>query len=182
MNLHILVEPNPILHTKCAKINKFDEKLKKFANDMVETLFANNGVGLAAPQLGKTIRLLVLEFNPQRFADLMDEEESANRGSKDGVKKSEMEKSEEVIPLTIIVNPKIISTNKNTDVMEEGCLSLPKKEFPVRRFTEIKVLAQDLDGNRLLIKAKGLFARILQHEIDHLKGILITDKIEKKIR
>ncbi len=168
MKLSILTEPNPILHKKCAKIKKFDEKLKKFANDMVETLFANNGVGLAAPQLGKTIRLLVLEFNPQRFADLIEENEAKNN------------ESQEIIPLTILVNPKIISTNNTTDIMEEGCLSLPKKEFPIKRFTQIKVLAQDLEGNRLKIKAKGLFARILQHEIDHLEGILITDKIEQK--
>lgn len=169
MKLNILTEPNPILHKKCAKIKKFDVKLKEFANNMVENLFANNGVGLAAPQLGKTIRLIVLEFNPQRFADLMNEEE-----------KNETDNLEVNIPLTILVNPKIISTNKNTDVMEEGCLSLPKKEFPVRRFTEVKILAQDLEGNRLKIKARGLFARILQHEIDHLEGILISDKIEKK--
>ena len=167
MKLNILTEPNPILHKKCAKVNKFDAAIKNLANDMVETLFADNGVGLAAPQLGKTIRMLVLEFNPKRFADLIDEEE----------KKEKI--NNEIIPLTILVNPKIISHNKITDVMEEGCLSLPKKEFPVRRFTEIKVLAQDVNGNRIKIKAKSLFARVLQHEIDHLSGILITDKIEK---
>lgn len=161
--LKIITEPNKILHQKCNKVKVFDAKLEKLAQNMTETLFANNGVGLAAPQIGKVVKMIVIEFNPERFKDT------------DTDKKDE-EINEKPIPLTILINPKIISFSRETEVQEEGCLSLPKIEIPIKRACTVKVLAQDITGNRIKIKAKGLFARALQHEIDHLEGILITDK------
>lgn len=167
-NLTILTEPNPLLHQKCEKVKIFNDALKQFADDMVEIMFQNKGIGLAAPQLGKTIRLLTIEFNPERF----EETTSKKLKTKDGG----IEPDQKAIPLTIICNPKIISCSKETSIHEEGCLSLPKIEIPIERANSVKVLGQDLKGNRLKIKAKGLFGRILQHEIDHLDGILITDR------
>ncbi len=161
--MKIIVEPNEILHQKCAKVKNFDSELEKLAQNMTETLFANNGVGLAAPQIGKAIKMIVIEFNPERFKDQEDEDKNERQ-------------AEKPIPLTILVNPKIISFSVETETQEEGCLSLPKIEIPINRALGVKVLAQDIKGNRIKIKAKGLFARALQHEIDHLEGILITDK------
>lgn len=171
MILPILTQPNPLLHQKCSKVKVFDEKLKQLAHNMTETIFANKGIGLAAPQVGKTIRLIVIEFNPERFA--LNEDQDTNHKSKIINHKSQE------IPLTILVNPKIISASKETEIHEEGCLSLPGVEVLIERVKEVKVLARGLEGNRLKIRANGLFARILQHEIDHLEGILITDRQTK---
>lgn len=163
--LKIFTEPNAILHQKCRKVADFDDKLKKLAQDMVETLRSNKGIGLAAPQIGKLIRLIVIEFEPDKFS----EEEKAKTKIK----------SKDKIPLTILINPKITKLAKETSISPEGCLSLPGREIPVARPVKANVLAKDLTGKRLKIRAKGLFARILQHEIDHLSGILITDRMIK---
>lgn len=162
MILDILTEPNKILHEKCVKVKKFDSELKSLAKNMVETLFKYNGVGLAAPQIGKKIRLIVIEYNKKR----LDETENQNMPD---------------IPLLIIINPKVISHSKESEIDIEGCLSLPDQEYNVKRYDSVKVLANDIDGRRVKIKANGIFARVLQHEIDHLDGILITDKTVKKV-
>lgn len=164
MILPILTKPNPILHQKCTKVKTFDQDLENLAQNMVETLFENHGVGLSAPQIGRLEKIIVVEFNRTRFIDEIDEDEKTSK------------KNTIIIPLTILVNPKVISFSKTKEVHEEGCLSLPKIELSIERSSEIKVLAQDLKGNRIKIRAKGLFCRVLQHEIDHLSGILITDK------
>lgn len=164
--LNIITEPDPILHQKCKKVTKFDTGLKKLAQDMVETLFAENGVGLAAPQVGKNIKMIIVEFNPERFID------KAQKQKVEAKKKN-------TIPLTILVNPKITKCSRDTEVADEGCLSLPTIELPIKRSIKVNVLAYDLDGNKLKIRARDLFARILQHEIDHLDGVLITDKPRK---
>jgi len=160
MILEILTEPNKKLHEKCVKVKKFNNELANLAKNMVETLFKYNGVGLAAPQIGKNIRLIVIEYNKKRF------EETENQNMPD-------------IPLLIIINPKIISHSKEVEVDIEGCLSLPDQEFKIKRYESIKVLANDVDGRRVKIKASGVLSRVLQHEIDHLDGILIIDKIVK---
>jgi len=160
--LNVVTVPNPLLHQKSAKVKKFDKSLKDLALAMVEIMKANNGVGLSAVQVGKLIKLTVVEYIPQN----MDEE------SKKALK------AHRPFPLTFLVNPKITKFSKTTHIGDEGCLSLPEVEVPVKRAVEINVLAQDLEGNRIKIRARDYHARILQHEIDHLNGILITDKIK----
>jgi peptide deformylase len=167
MNLPIITYPNPILNKKSQKVKVFNDELKKLADDMVKLMFANKGVGLSAPQIGKNIKLVVIEYNEDRFRDINGFNESDGYG-------------DIIIPLTILVNPKITNFSKETDVQEEGCLSLPNIELPIRRSKKIKVLAQDINGNKICIRATDLFARALQHEIDHLDGILINDASHKK--
>lgn len=162
MILPILTIPNPILNKKSVAIKQFNQDLNDLVLDMVETLRANHGVGLAAPQIGKNIQLIVMEFDPSKFKD--DQEFKNIQNTK--------------IPLTIIINPKIISTSKEANIDSEGCLSCPNVEVDIKRFKKIKVIAQDLQSNRIKIKASDFIARILQHEIDHLNGILITDKVK----
>jgi len=158
--LEILTEPNPILHQKAKVVKIFDENLRKLARDISETLFDVHGtIGLAAPQVGKLSRLIAVEFDPKRYF------------SEKELKKCK----EEAIPLTVLVNPKITWKSKDMDISEEGCLSLPDIELPIKRHKEIHVLAQDIFGNKIKIRAKGYFARVIQHEIDHLEGILLTD-------
>lgn len=162
MILPINTIPNPILKKKSIEIKKIDEDLADLVLNMVETLHLNKGVGLAAPQIGKNIKLIVIEFDPTRYFE----------GDELLLKKNK------AIPLTILINPKIISTSKDTTVEPESCLSCPEVEVDIPRFKSIKVLAQNLKGERIKIRAKDYFARILQHEIDHLDGILITDKVK----
>lgn len=118
---------------------------------MVATMRSHKGIGFAAPQIGESIRLIIAEFVPE-------------------------EKGDPNIPLTILVNPTVTDTGKATDWLDEGCLSIPGVELPIERAKEVNILAYDLDGKRLKIRAKDLFARILQHEIDHTNGVLIPER------
>lgn len=143
--------PATILKQKAKKVTDFGPELRELAKAMVATMRASRGMGLAAPQIGESVRLIVLEYEPE-------------------------ERGETPIPLTVLVNPTITDSGRHTDWMDEGCLSIPGVEVCVQRPTQINVLAEDLDGNRVKIRAKDLHARILQHEIDHTNGILMTDR------
>ncbi len=142
---------NLILHKKSQPIKKIDGKIKVLAKDMMETMTKNNGIGLSACQVGKNIRLFVMP------ADLC---------------------LRLRLKHSVFINPEIIKISKKTDVMKEGCLSLPGIFIPVKRAKSIKANALDENGKEFRLKAKGLLARIIQHENDHLNGILITDKYE----
>lgn len=163
--MEIITDPNPILHQKTKKIKLFDKNLDNFVKEMAKTLFENNGVGLAAPQVNKPIRLSVIEYNPKRF---FSEEELKTIKDK-------------TIPLMAIVNPKITWHSREKMTNFEGCLSLPHIELPVERAQKVHVLAQDVNEKKIKIRAEGLAAQIFQHEIDHLDGILITDRSKVKI-
>jgi peptide deformylase len=162
--MKLIIEPNPKLRQISKKIKKFDKNLEKLALSMIETMRKENGVGLSAIQIGKPVKLSVIEFQKKKMDQQCIEEMRAYNE----------------IPLTILVNPKITKYSKNSYIASEGCLSLPKIEIPIKRSAEVNVLAYDLQGNRIKIRARDFFARILQHEIDHTNGILITDRINEK--
>lgn len=163
--MKILTYPNPKLRQKSAKIKIVDEKIRQLVLDMLEIMKANKGLGLSAIQTGNPIRLIVAEYK-------IDKEAEKNF-------KTDVILDEE-IPQTILINPKITLLSKEKETIDEGCLSLPGIEIPIERSKRAHILAQDLDGNKIKIRAKGIFARVLQHEIDHLDGILITDRINPK--
>jgi peptide deformylase len=150
--LNVLTDDNPRLRLKSQKVAKFDKNLRKLAQDMLETMEEANGIGLAAPQVGVLQRLLVIDIP----ADL------------------EFEGSPQFH--LVIVNPEIIKAN-GYEVGEEGCLSVPGWYGEVKRYDTITVRGQDISGKPMRLKLEGLPARCLQHEIDHLDGILFTDKI-----
>lgn len=150
-NSPLILVPNPILKQKAQKVSDFGPSLRTLADKMTKVMRENNGMGLAAPQIGESKRMIVVEYEPPK-------DESG------------------AIPHTILVNPTITDSSRETEVLDEGCLSIPGLEVPVRRSLQVNVLAENLDGKRIKIRAKDLFARILQHEIDHLNGILITEK------
>lgn len=155
----IITEPNSLLHKKSSKVKKFDEKLKNLAIEMIEIMRANDGVGLSAIQIGKPVKLCVIEYNPEKMdPEYMDEMLAYNK-----------------IPLTILVNPKITKFSKINHIAQEGCLSCPGKSIEKKRSSEVNVLAQDLNGKKIKVRAHDFHARVLQHEIDHTNGILITD-------
>jgi len=146
--LPILTYPNPILEKKTKKIK--DPKapeIKALILDMLETMSQNNGLGLAATQVGYSIRLCVIKLDGKTH---------------------------------ILLNPEIKSRSWKKVIAEEGCLSFPGQYIPIKRSVSVKVKAMDKNGKEINLKAAGLFARALQHEIDHLDGILFISREVKK--
>lgn len=152
---------DPVLETKAEPVTEFNGELKQLAADMFETMYANKGVGLAAPQVGVSKRLAVLDHSA---------------GEDEGAK-------------LVLVNPEIL-VREGTQIGEEGCLSIPGFREDVKRAYRVRVRAQDLDGNFFETEGEELLARAIQHEMDHLDGILFLqhlsllkrDLIKRKIR
>lgn len=147
---------NKILRTKSVEIElsgkKSAKKFKKLLDDMKETMLATDGVGLAAPQVGENIRVIICLLN---------------QGSKNEL-------------ITEMINPVIIHNSEEMKIGEEGCLSLPGEFGKVARYTEVKVRFLNLKGEELVLKLKELNAVIVQHEIDHLDGKLFVDRITEQ--
>ena len=146
--LPIRIYPDPVLRVRCPEVEQFDAELAKLAQDMVETMYAAPGIGLAAPQVGVELRLAVVDTS------VGDEEES----------------------LHYFVNPEIVEET-GRDFDEEGCLSIPGVTEKLSRPAAIKVKALDLEGEPFEIAADGLFARAICHEVDHLDGVLFVDRV-----
>ena len=151
MKRKILIEPDPILRKKCAPLEKVDDDIRKLMKDMLETMYDAPGIGLAAVQIGILKRLVVLDV------------------SKDENKKD---------PL-FLINPEIISKSENSSVYEEGCLSLPGQFAEIERPAECFLKYIDLNGKEKKLKANGLLSTCIQHEVDHLNGILFIDYLSK---
>jgi peptide deformylase len=146
--LPIRVYPDPVLRVRCAEVEDFDDDLRTLAENMIETVHAAPGIGLAASQVGVEQRIAVVDISAGESAD----------------------------EIHVFVNPKIVDTaGRDTD--EEGCLSIPGVTEKVNRPAAIKIEAQDLDGTPFEIEADGLFARAICHEIDHLDGVLFIDRL-----
>ena len=148
---NIVIEPDPILRKKSERLEKVDDEIKKLLDDMLETMYAAPGIGLAAVQIGILKRLIVIDI------------------SKENEKKNPI----------FLVNPVIISRSTDTSVYEEGCLSLPGHFAEIERPAECKVEYIDYDGKKKEIKAKGLLSTCIQHEVDHLNGVLFIDYLSK---
>ena len=148
---NIVIEPDPILRKKSDYLEKVDDELRILMDDMLETMYAAPGIGLAAVQIGILKRLIVIDI-------------TKNDEKKD--------------PL-FLINPKIISKSSNTSTYEEGCLSLPGHFAEIERPAECHLKYLDYDGNQKNLKAEGLLATCIQHEIDHLNGILFIDYLSK---
>ncbi len=138
-------ENNPFLRQKAKQVKEITPAIKQLVLDMTETMKAGDGIGLAAPQVGQLLRIIVVQPDPEQ----------------------------EVL---VLINPEIKKTSFRKKIMEEGCLSLPELSLPVKRPIKIVVQGLNLEGKEIKIKTKGLLARVIQHEIEHLDGILITDK------
>lgn len=142
---------NTILRTVCAPIKNFTPELRKFAEKMTETMFTENGVGIAANQCGKNIRIAIVKLNPG-------------------------EKNEIVFPM---VNPEILELSEEMEDGEEGCLSLRGYWGHVKRNSFLTVRYQDLKGKTFTLALEHFNARIIQHEVDHLDGKLFIDRAHK---
>lgn len=151
----IITIPNPILRRKAHPVSNFDDALQVLIDDMVETMRLAPGVGLAAPQVGVSQRVIVVEYTTN------EEDEAAPK------------------KLYTLVNPEITVIGAETEIGMEGCLSLPGLLGEVDRALQISVKALNRHGRPVRIKARDWLARIFQHEVDHLDGVVFTDKAEK---
>lgn len=168
----ILFADAPLLRQKSQKMKLIDPATQTLIDDMLETLHSANGVGLAAPQVGVLQRLIVIEIPP---SDEGDERGDANRaGDKTAEKDSPVARPKQYI----LINPEIIKRSENEEVAEEGCLCLPNYVGEVRRAYSVIAKGKDRRGKDVRVKGRGLLARALQHEIDHLDGVLFMDRVE----
>jgi peptide deformylase len=161
--LPILKYPDPRLRELSKPVEKFTPEIKKFAQDLMETMYAENGIGLAAPQVGNLIRMVVVDTRP--------------RDTEGRYEKNEMSELESQItqPL-VIINPEIIKGEGKT-TFSEGCLSVPSFFEDVERHKSIELKYQDVDGKTHILKTDGLLAICIQHEMDHLEGTLFIDHL-----
>lgn len=152
--LPIVTLPDPVLRRKANKVTSFDKDLQTLVEDMIETMRDAPGVGLAAPQVGKSIRLIVVEYGEE-------DEEGYEKGPK---------------KLYALANPEIVSTSEEMKTGVEGCLSVTGLIGEVERHESLVVKGLNRMGKPVKIKASGWLSRIFQHEIDHLDGILFPDR------
>jgi peptide deformylase len=138
-----------VLKTRAAPVESFDESLVRLTQDMLGTMRDNEGVGLAATQVGRLKRVLVAAVEDDEY---------------------------------VIVNPVLTDRSETTETATEGCLSIPGIQVDVERPTAVTVSGQDVSGRPLQIEASDLLARVLQHEVDHLDGVLILDRTDRQSR
>lgn len=152
----IVITGDPVLHRPAARVEVFDDALRELVADMFETNTAAHGAGLAAPQIGVGLRVFVWSMR-----------------NDDGVPEQ-----------GVLVNPMVrlskIPDERATDEETEGCLSVPGEHFPLKRAERAQVFGQDLDGNPVEFVATGWFARCMQHETDHLNGMLYVDRLDER--
>ncbi len=144
----IITVPHPTLRRKARRVTRFDNALQTLIDDMIETMREAPGVGLAAPQVNVPLRVIVVEYG--------EEEDTPPK-------------------LYVMVNPEITRHSQETEIGSEGCLSIPGVMGDVERYTSITVKGQSRRGQPMKLKLSGWVARIFQHEIDHLNGVLFTD-------
>jgi len=166
MILPIVVYGDPVLRKKCVDIEKTHENLPQLIKDMYETMYQASGVGLAAPQIGKAIRLFVIDASP--FAEIEDGEEPEftpeEMKQMNGFKKT-------------FINARILEETGTEWKFNEGCLSIPKIREDVLRKPTLTIEYFDENFNKHIETYSGVIARVIQHEYDHIEGILFTDKI-----
>lgn len=167
MRLKIVRFNEPILRKKGAKVTVFDAALAKLADDMIAAMHAAEGIGLAAQQVGQAIQLCVVDLRPS---------EAEFDWQYDGARPP----LEIFMPL-VLVNPEVTLVPKPTTVYEEGCLSFPQIRGDVIRPDEITVKFQDAAGHAHVLRCNGLLSRCIQHEVDHLNGVLYIDRMEKDV-
>jgi len=168
MVLEIVKYGHPALRQKGTPVKQIDEKLRQFAVDMLETMEAANGVGLAAQQVGVPIQLAVI--------DVAGVEDRPSTMTING----EAVDVEEQMPL-ILINP-VLELGSEKESGTEGCLSFPDMTAEIPRSLSVKTKATDLDGNEIEFESTGLLARAVQHEVDHLNGVLFIDRMNSATR
>jgi peptide deformylase len=165
----ILTYPDPFLRKKCAPVEEIDGEVLKLLDDMAETMYGARGVGLAASQIGVDKRVVVIDISPRNIE--ADEEEGEEE-------EGEEETEYEGPGLIELINPEIISSVGQV-IAEEACLSIPGFTSDVKRKQRVVIEAYNRGGELMEIEAEELLARVFQHEIDHLDGVLFIDRLSR---
>jgi peptide deformylase len=159
----IVIYGDPVLRAKGKQIEQIDDDIRALAADMLETMYDANGVGLAAQQVGRALQLTVIDVS-----------DAESRPSQMWLAGEEVDPKEHM-PL-ILIDPEV-QLGEELELGTEGCLSFPEITAEIPRSAKVKVTAQDLQGNRIEFEAAGLLGRAVQHETDHLNGILFIDRM-----
>ena len=165
----ILTYPDPFLRKKCAPVEEIDGEVLELLDDMAETMYGARGVGLAASQIGVDKRVVVIDISPRNTG--ADEE---GEGEDEEEERTEYEGP----GLIELINPEII-TSEGEVIAEEACLSIPGFTSDVKRKQRVVIEAYDREGRLMEIEASELLARVFQHEIDHINGILFIDRLSR---
>ncbi len=154
--LEVRKAPDPVLLKKTNRVTKIDASIQRLIDDMIETMRDEHGVGLAANQVGVPLRVLVM-----------------------GIPEDDEETGEKAVHEYVLINAEFIKKWDEQE-MEEGCLSIPGYRGKLKRFNQVKVKGLDREGKEVRIKGEGLLAQALQHEIDHLNGVLYVDRMKEQ--
>lgn len=163
MTRQIVQYGDPVLRAKGSRIEEIDDEIRALAADMIETMHAANGVGLAAQQIGEPLQLTIVDV-------------SAVEDRPSTLRLNGEEKDPRAAMPLVLINP-ALELHEGVVVGVEGCLSFPEITADIERAESVTAHAQTLDGERVTIEASGLLARALQHEVDHLNGILFIDRM-----
>ena len=163
--LPLVIAPDPRLAVCSAEVPEVNDKIRKFMDDMLETMYKEGGIGLAAVQVGVHKRILVMDLNDRAGRYKNDEERMSNDSPDNG-------------PF-YLVNPKIIEESPEENIYDEGCLSFPDQRAMVTRPEKVKVKYLDYYGKEQIMECDGLLATCVQHEIDHLNGVVFIDHVSK---
>ena len=161
--LPVRTAPDPVLLRKASRVTRIDSSIQKLIDDMFETMYASHGLGLAANQVGVSLRILVMGIPEGDDEDEDDDEEREERPVREYV----------------LINPQPIKKGGERQV-HEGCLSIPGYRGELKRAEWVKVKGLDRDGREVRLKATDLLAQCLEHEIDHLDGILYVDRMKEQ--
>ena len=167
----ILTYPDPFLRKKCAPVEEIDGEVLELLDDMAETMYGARGVGLAASQIGVDKRVVVIDISPRNTGA----DEEGEEGEEEA---AEAETEYEGPGLIELINPEIISSEGEV-IAEEACLSIPGFTSDVKRKQRVVIEARNREGRLVEIEASELLARVFQHEIDHLNGILFIDRLSR---
>jgi peptide deformylase len=181
----ILTLPDPLLRVKCTPVAAVDDRIRALMDDMLETMYDAPGIGLAASQIGVTERVIVVDVAKRReaIARRQQAQEDAEAGEEQEAEEEQAPETsgvEDTVPDPIcLANPEIVWASEDRSVYEEGCLSIPEFQEEVERPAQIRVKYLDRDGKEREIHADGILATCLQHEIDHINGVLFIDHISR---
>lgn len=159
MKLPLIYYGNQILRKKCQLVSEINEEIKSLVENMIDTMEANNGIGIAAPQVGSNLRIFITKI------PLYNEDKEVSPGE-----------------LKVFINPEILEYSREESILSEGCLSIPKVHGNVSRPYKIKVKALNLEGKEFTEELEGLDSHCVLHENDHINGVLFIDRMDKKER
>lgn len=165
--LDLKIAPHPVLREKAAEVSSFDRSLHQFLDDMFETMLAHNGIGLAAPQVGVSKRVAIIDVSGD-YIQPPSVEPAANAAPSDHIYNGRLE----------LINPELISGDTKVS-SEEGCLSIPEYRDTIIRHHNVTVKAHDRLGRAFSLSAVELLAFAIQHEVDHLHGVLFVDHLSR---